>query len=93
MRLIEKVLRNWRVMGGDSHGVYVWFDPAIETVRLYRLPVVEELLRLGVDPELDEYRESAYRRDASVSAVNEVDEAASNEIDEAQLGLELGPSL
>ena len=39
---LELMICNWRVTRGVPSGVHVWFDPSIESVRLYRVPTSEQ---------------------------------------------------
>ena len=32
----ELAIRNWRMSVGIPHGVHLWFDPSVESVRLFR---------------------------------------------------------
>jgi len=40
--MLEIVVRTWRVTRGIPGGVHVWFDPAVESVRLFRTPTSEQ---------------------------------------------------
>ena len=39
---LEIVVRNWRITRGIPGGSHVWFDPACELVRLYRIPLLDQ---------------------------------------------------
>ena len=39
---LEKMICRWRVTRGVPSGVHVWFDPNVESVRLYRVPTSEQ---------------------------------------------------
>ena len=42
MNELEIPLRSWRVTSALPSGFYVWFDPARESLRLYRIPTSEQ---------------------------------------------------
>jgi len=48
-RELEKLICNWRVTRGVPSGMHIWFDPNVESVKLFRVPTREQqpLLRDG----------------------------------------------
>ena len=38
----EKMICTWRVTRGIPSGLHIWFDPEVESVRLYRIPTSEQ---------------------------------------------------
>ncbi len=43
----EKIICNWRVTRGIPSGLHLWFDPEVESVRLYRVPTRDQQLLSG----------------------------------------------
>ncbi len=39
---LEVMICNWRVTRGIPSGLHIWFDPSVESVRLFRVPTSEQ---------------------------------------------------
>ena len=63
--MARKLIRQWRVSKAEPSGLQVWFDPEVETVRLFSLDPLE---KRGVD----EIPEGDGRDDLELSIEQEV---------------------
>ena len=39
---LEVVISMWRMSRGIPSGAHIWFDPTVESVRLFRVPTAEQ---------------------------------------------------
>ncbi len=49
----EKMICNWRITRGVPSGLHVWFDPNVESVKLYRVATRDQQLVLVPEGALD----------------------------------------
>ncbi len=77
----EMMICNWRVTRGIPSGLHIWFDPAVESVCLYRVPTREQQ-SFGPVPEgaLDAGVGPGYLD--KVGSVSELEGEGDNSIDE-----------
>jgi len=87
---LEKLICNWRVTKGVPSGLHIWFDPNVESVRLYRVPTRDQRSVGDPDATLDAGVGPAYLdKVGSVSAAeDEASTALSNEVHDSDLGLD-----
>jgi len=71
----ERLILHWRVQRAVPFGLHVWFDPSVETLRLYHIPCDDELEPPVLSEKVDKQGMLWYPvRYGSVSAFENEDE-------------------